>query len=148
MGNTKDFYRMFDQPIDVRSYPVKVAIPPELLSSLLPDERDQFKATSFPGFPSESGFGNCIPSWEMHEHTGTPINPPGYPSPSYAVSVKLPKDNDDDDIDIAEDVHKSVTISKMRMAIHDIEKAITVAQSGRNDYRSYIERARIWLEDL
>lgn len=142
MGNTKDFYKMFDQPIEVRSYPIKVPIPPELLSSLLLDERDQFKATDVPGLSPESGTGT--PSW-MFNPAGTPIDPNQYRTLPYSIPQEC---NINDRIDDNARIVDSILISKMKIAMHDIEKAIIVAQSGKGDYRSYIERAIAWLEDL
>lgn len=142
MGNTKDFYKMFDKPIEVRRYPIKVPIPPEFLSALLADESEE---TTVPSSQSNSVFGTDTPSW-MFDPTETPIDPNQYTTLPY--SNMSPESYIDDKIDDNSRIVDSILISKMKIAIHDIEKAITVAQSGKGDYRSYIERAIAWLEDL
>ena len=138
MGNTKDFYKMFDKPIEVEKYPIRVEMPPEFLSALLADE---LEGTTVPSSQSNSVFGTGTPSW-MFNPTGTMIDPNQYVTLPY--SNMSPENYIDDNARIVD----SILISKMKIAIHDIEKAITVAQSGKGDYRSYIERAIAWLEDL
>lgn len=142
MGNTKDFYKMFDQPIKVETCPVRVPIPTEFVSAIV---ADRLKETTAPSSQSNSGFGTGTPSW-MFDPARTPIDPNQYKTLPYSITPQ--EHYIDDKTDDYGRIVDSILISKMKIAMNDIEKAITVAQSGNGDYRSYIDRAIAWLEDL